>query len=181
MSVLKLVVAPDPRLEKKAAPVERVDATVQQLMDDMLETMYATNGVGLAAPQVGVSLRVITIDVADTEKGEKPRPMQLANPEVTWASEETAICQEGCLSLPDFYEEVERPSKVKVKALGRSGEVIEFDAEGLLAVCVQHEIDHLNGKIFVDRISRTKRDIIIRKLQKNKKLDAYDKEVYDLR
>lgn len=181
MSVLKLVIAPDPRLEKRAVPVERVDDVVGQLMDDMLETMYATNGVGLAAPQVGVSLRVITVDTADTEKGEKPNPMQLANPEVVWESEETAICQEGCLSLPDFFEEVIRPAKVKVKALNRQGEVIEIEAQGLLAVCLQHEIDHLNGKIFVDRISRTKRDIIIRKLQKNKKLHTYDEEVYDLR
>jgi peptide deformylase len=181
MAVLKLVVAPDPRLEKKALPVERVDAAVGQLMDDMLETMYATRGVGLAAPQVGVSLRVITVDVADTEKGEKPAPMQLANPEIIWASDETAICQEGCLSLPDFYEEVERPAKVKIKALNRQGKEIELAAEGLLAVCLQHEIDHLNGKIFVDHISRTKRDIIIRKLQKNKKLHSYDKDVYDLR
>jgi len=181
MAVLKLVVAPDPRLEKKALPVERVDDAVGQLMDDMLETMYATKGVGLAAPQVGVSLRVITVDVADTEQGEKPTPMQLANPEIVWASEETAICQEGCLSLPDFFAEVERPAQVKVKALNRQGEVVEITAEGLMAVCLQHEIDHLNGKIFVDHISRTKRDIIIRKLQKNKKHDAYDKKVYDLR
>lgn len=181
MATLKLLLAPDPRLEKNALPVVGVDAAVGRLMDDLLETMYATHGVGLAAPQVGVSLRVIVADIADSQQGEKPTPLQLANPEVVWASEDMSVCQEGCLSLPDFYEEVERPAHVKIRALNRQGQQVDIEAEGLLAVCLQHEIDHLNGKIFVDHISRLKRDIILRKLQKNKKLHSYDQKVYDLR
>jgi peptide deformylase len=167
MAVLPIVVAPDPRLKRTAEPVATVDAGVAALMDDMLETMYAAPGIGLAAPQVGVLKRVIVVDVA--REGEPPRPLRMANPEVVWSSEEINVHEEGCLSLPDMYEDVTRPARVRVRYLDRDNREQEIEADGLLATCVQHEIDHLNGKLFVDYLSTIKRGMILRKLQKRKK------------
>ena len=167
MALLPIIVAPDPRLKKRCAPVEQVDDEIRRLMDDMLETMYDAPGIGLAAPQVGVLKRIIVVDVAAKEG---PRePVQMVNPELVWASEEEASYEEGCLSLPEHYAEVERPAAVKVRYLDREGETQEMEAEGLLATCVQHEMDHLEGLLFVDHISALKRKMILRKLIKAKK------------
>lgn len=172
MAVLEILVAPDPRLKEVAQPVEKVDDEIRQLMDDMLETMYSAKGVGLAATQLGIAKRVIVVDIAHPDHNEEPTPYKLANPEVIWASEELIDWTEGCLSVPEFYEDVTRPKKCKVKALNEKGEEVIIEAEDLLAVCLQHEIDHLNGKLFVDHISRLKRTRIIKKLEKLKKLGA---------
>ncbi len=167
MAVLPIITAPDPRLKLQAKAVDKVDAQVRRLMDDMLETMYVAPGIGLAAPQVGVAKRIIVIDVAD--KGELPRPYRMANPEIVWKSDETATYEEGCLSVPEYYADVERAAKVRVRYLDEHNEIRELEAEGLLAVCIQHEIDHLAGTLFVDHISALKRGIILRKLGKAKK------------
>ncbi|MEQ8665203.1 MAG: peptide deformylase [Rhodospirillales bacterium] len=167
MARLPILVAPDPRLKERAKPVERVDDEVRRLMDDMLETMYDAHGIGLAAPQVGVLKRVIVVDVARPE--EDPQPMALANPEVVWESDDLVGREEGCLSLPDHYAEVVRPSHVRVRYLDRENEIREIEADGLLGVCIQHEIDHLEGTLFVDHIGSVKRSMIIRKLTKAKR------------
>ena len=170
MAVLPVIVAPDPRLKVKSEPVDSVDETIRTLMDDMLDSMHAHNGIGLAAPQIGVTKRVIVIDVGP--KDEDSNPMRLANPEVIWSSDEEIENEEGCLSLPTYYADVVRPERVKVKYLDYDNEPQEIEADGILAVCVQHEIDHLDGVLFVDHISMLKRKMILRKLQKSKKLDA---------
>lgn len=174
MALLPIIVAPDPRLKVKAEPVERVDETVAKLMADMLETMYAAPGVGLAAPQVGIAKQVIVVDVA--EEKTKPHPLKMANPEIVWASTELFTYEEGCLSLPEEYEEVRRPAKVRVRYLDETNTAQEIEAEGLLAVALQHEIDHLSGILFVDHLSSLKRGMIIRRLQKQKKSGALDNE-----
>ncbi|EKV32434.1 Peptide deformylase [Caenispirillum salinarum AK4] len=168
MALLPILVAPDPRLKTKAKPVEKVDAETAQLMEDMLETMYAAPGIGLAAPQVGVSKRVIVVDVAP--EGEK-NPLRMANPEVIWASDELREYEEGCLSLPEQYDAVTRPDRVKVRYIDHQNEIREIEADGLLATCIQHEIDHLDGKLFVDHLSSLKRNMVLRKLTKLKKSD----------
>lgn len=168
MAVMPIIVAPDPRLKIKAKPVDAVDDDVRKLMDDMLESMYAANGIGLAAPQVGDSRRVIVIDV--TRENEDPKPMALANPQIIEISDDDRIHEEGCLSLPDHFAEVERPAWVKVRYLDRDNEIREFMAEGIMATCIQHEMDHLDGVLFVDHVSSLKRNMILRKLQKAKKL-----------
>ena len=167
MALLPIITAPDPRLKIKARPVAKVDATVRRLMDDMVETMYQAVGIGLAAPQVGVALRVIVLDVA--REGEKPNPIRLANPEILWRADETTVSNEGCLSLPEHYAEVTRPAGIRLRYLDHENEIREIDAEGLLATCIQHEIDHLDGVLFVDHISSLKRGIILRKLAKAKR------------
>ena len=172
MSRLAIIIAPDPRLKIKPKPVAAVDDAIRLLMDDMLETMYAAQGIGLAATQVGEAERVIVVDVSPLEGD--PEPMQLANPEVIWASDERVMCEEGCLSLPSYYAEVERPARVRVCYLNYQNEIREINAEGPLATCIQHEIDHLDGKLFVDLLSALKRGIILRKLKKQKKTDAKD-------
>ncbi len=170
MAILPIITAPDPRLQRQAKPVEKVDAAVRKLMDDMLETMYAAPGIGLAAPQVGVLKRVIVVDCAKAE--EKPQPYKLANPEILWQSEELLTNNEGCLSLPEHYADVTRPAEVKVRYLDEQNEIRELHAKGLLATCIQHEIDHLEGTLFVDHISALKRNIILRKLAKLKRQKA---------
>jgi peptide deformylase len=167
MAILPIIVAPDPRLKRKCAPVERVDAETRRLMDDMLETMYEAPGIGLAAPQVGVTKRVIVVDVAG--KDEARQPYLMADPELLWVSDEDATYEEGCLSLPEHYAEVARPAAIKVRYLDRDNEIRELDADGLLATCIQHEMDHLDGILFVDHISALKRNMILRKLLKAKK------------
>jgi peptide deformylase len=168
MALLPIITAPDPRLKVKARPVATVDDKVRRLMDDMLETMYHAIGIGLAAPQVGVPSRVLVLDVA--REGEKPQPLKLANPEILWRSEETMASNEGCLSLPEHYADVFRPAKVRLRYLDHQNEIRELEAEGLLATCLQHEIDHLDGVLFVDHISPIKRSIILRKLAKAKRV-----------
>jgi peptide deformylase len=170
MAKRSIIVAPDPRLKQRAEPVERVDREVRRLMDDMLESMHAAAGIGLAAPQVGVLKRVIVVDVSPPE--EPPAPYRMADPEVIWRSLEQVTGEEGCLSLPEQYGDVTRPSSIRVRYLDEHGEVRELAADGLLGKCIQHEIDHLEGTLFVDHLSQLKRGIILRKLAKVKKLSA---------
>jgi len=170
MARLSVIVAPDARLRLKCAPVARVDDYVRRLMDDMLETMYAAPGLGLAAPQVGVTKRVIVVDAA--REGEEPRPMRLANPELLWTSEERAPYREGCLSLPDVFVEIERPARVRVRFLDHENEIREVEADGVLAHCLQHEMEHLDGILFIDRLSALRRSIILRRLSKARRQEA---------
>ena len=167
MAVLSIIVAPDPRLKQVAKPVAKVDAEVRRLMDDMLETMYKAPGIGLAAPQVGVLKRVIVVDIA--REDEKPQPLRMANPELISVSDEDAVYNEGCLSLPEHYADVTRPAAIKVRYIDHENEIRELEADGLLATCIQHEMDHLEGVLFVDHISSLKRNIILRKLAKTKR------------
>ena len=170
MALKTILTAPDPRLKKKSVPVAAVDADVRQLMDDMLETMYAAPGIGLAAPQIDVLKRVIVLDIdrEDTKTG----PLLMANPEIVEASDEDVVYEEGCLSLPEHYSDVVRPARVTVRYLDRDGETKEMACEGLLATCVQHEIDHLNGVLFIDYLSKLKRDRITTKFRKAAKREA---------
>ena len=170
MALLDVLVAPDPRLKVKAKPVAKVDDRVRRLMDDMLETMYAAPGIGLAAPQVGVARRVIVVDTA--REGDAPQPLKIANPEILWRSDELATYSEGCLSLPEHYADVERPAAIKLRYLDYQNEVREIELQGLPATCIQHEMDHLEGVLFVDHISALKRNIILRKLAKAKRLKS---------
>jgi len=167
MAILPIITAPDPRLKQLCEPVEKVDAEVRKLMADMLETMYAAPGIGLAAPQVGVLKRVIVLDLA--REDEEPQPLKMANPEIVWVSDEDAVYNEGCLSLPEHYADVARPSACDVRYLDDQNEIRMLEAEGLLATCVQHEIDHLEGILFVDHLTALKRNMILRKLLKAKK------------
>jgi peptide deformylase len=170
MAKLDIIIAPDPRLKLKCKPVAKVDAKVARLMDDMLGTMYAAPGIGLAAPQVGVTQRIIVLDVA--REDEKPAPIKMANPELVWVSDEDVTYNEGCLSLPEHYADVTRPRAIRVRYLDHQNEIRELEAEGLLATCIQHEMDHLDGVLFVDHITALKRNIILRKLLKAKKTGA---------
>ena len=170
MSILPIITAPDPRLKLKARPVAAVNDGIRRLMDDMLETMYLAPGIGLAAPQVGVTKRVLVLDVAG--EGEKPAPLKIANPEILWRSEELATYSEGCLSLPEHYADVTRPAEIKLRYLDYQNELRELHAKGLLATVIQHEMDHLEGTLFVDHISALKRNIILRKLAKAKRQGA---------
>ena len=167
MALLPIITAPDPRLKIKARPVAAVDDRVRRLMDDMVETMYHAIGIGLAAPQVGVAQRVIVVDVA--REGEKPQPMRIANPEIIWRSDVLTTANEGCLSLPEHYADVERSAEIRLRYLDHENEIREIDAKGLLATCIQHEMDHLDGVLFVDHISALKRNMILRKLAKAKR------------
>ncbi|HTS90867.1 MAG TPA: peptide deformylase [Stellaceae bacterium] len=170
MAVLPIITAPDPRLKLKAKPVAKVDDEIRRLMDDMLETMYLAPGIGLAAPQVGVLKRVLVVDVAGED--EKPAPLKIANPEILWRSEELATYNEGCLSLPEHYADVARSAAIKLRYLDYQNEIREIEAKGLLATVIQHEMDHLEGVLFVDHISSVKRGIILRKLAKAKRQAA---------
>jgi peptide deformylase len=170
MALLPIIIAPDPRLKQIAAPVARVDDDIRQLMDDMLETMYQAPGIGLAAPQVGRLQRVIVVDAA--AKDEERAPLLMANPELIQVSEEDLNYEEGCLSLPEYYAEVVRPAEIRVRYLDHENEIRELDAEGLLATCIQHEMDHLEGILFVDYLSALRRNMILRKLTKTKKADV---------
>ncbi len=174
MALREIITAPDSRLKQKSKPVEGgVSDAHRALMDDMLETMYAAPGIGLAAIQVGVPLRIIVMDLARDEDAKAPR--FFVNPEIVWASEELKLWEEGCLSVPDIYDDIERPAQVKLRSLNYSGEQVVEDAEGLFATCIQHEMDHLEGVLFIDHLSRLKRENVLRKLKKAKKealLDA---------
>ena len=164
MALREILVVPDPVLKQISAPVEAVDDDLRALMDDMLETMYEAPGIGLAAIQVGVAKQVIVMDLAGPDEPRAPR--YFVNPEILWASEETAPYEEGCLSIPEIYDEVERPAQVKLKYLGYDGKEVIEDAEGLFAVCIQHEMDHLRGVLFIDYLSRLKRDRAVAKVKK---------------
>jgi peptide deformylase len=167
MAKMEILTFPDERLRRRAEPVETVDERVRQLVDDMLETMYAAPGIGLAAIQVNVPKRVVVIDTSE----DKSAPLCLINPEILGRDGEEQM-EEGCLSVPGFYETVTRAERVKVRALGRDGEPFELEADGLLAVCIQHEIDHLDGRLFVDHISALKRQRIRKKLEKDRRQAA---------
>jgi len=171
MTVKPLVILPDPILRRVSEPVLRVDADVRRLADDMLETMYDAPGIGLAAIQIGEPLRMLVIDLSK-EDAEEKAPQVFLNPEVVRASDERSVYEEGCLSIPDYYAEVERPATVTLRYLGLDGAVHETEAEGLLATCLQHELDHLNGVLFIDHISKLKRDMVIRKFTKASKRTA---------
>ncbi len=172
MAILPVIVAPDARLTVTSAPVERVDATLRTLMDDMLETMYAAPGVGLSAVQVGVPKRVIVIDIA--LRDEPRAPLRLVNPEIVWTSDGMTTNEEGCLSLPDHFAQVTRPAAVAMRHLDDDNERRDLRAEGMLAACIQHEMDHLEGILFVDRISALRRRIILRKLVKARRSGALE-------
>ncbi|MBX3492756.1 MAG: peptide deformylase [Parvibaculum sp.] len=168
MAIREIITAPDPRLKEVSKPVDKVDDGLRALMDDMLETMYAAPGIGLAAIQIGVPKQVIVMDLA--RDGEKPAPRYFINPEILWTSEDTAVYEEGCLSVPDMYEDVERPARCRVRYLDYQGEIREEECDELLATCLQHEMDHLKGILFIDHLSRVKRSMMLKKLIKQKKL-----------
>ena len=169
MTIRPIVSAPDRRLKSKAAPVAAVDDDVRRLMDDMLETMYDAPGIGLAAPQIGVLSRVVVMDLGEEDDR---KPIRMANPCIVKASEEEAVANEGCLSLPEIYVDVTRPVAVTARYLDENGEEREIEAEGLLARCIQHEIDHLDGVLHVDYLSALRRNMILRKLDKQRKVEA---------
>jgi len=164
MALREIITLPDPRLRLVSKPVDAIDDSVRRLIDDMFETMYEAPGIGLAAIQIGEPRRVVTMDLA--KKDEPRNPQVFLNPEVLWTSDEIGVYEEGCLSIPEYYEEVERPAQVKVGYLGLDGAAHEVEAAGLLATCLQHEIDHLNGVLFIDHLSKLKRSRVIKKFSK---------------
>ena len=164
MAIRPIIILPDPKLRLASAPVETIDHAVKTLVTDMFETMYDAPGIGLAAVQLGDMRRVITIDIA--REGEPKQPLALINPEIIAVSDEMSVYNEGCLSIPEYYEEVERPARVSVRYRDLDGAVIEREADGLLATCLQHEIDHLNGVLFIDHLSKLKRDRVTKKFVK---------------
>ncbi len=167
MSQRKIVIEPDPILRKVSEPIEKVDNDLRKLLDDMLETMYAAPGIGLAAVQVGILKRLIVIDISKDK--EKKNPLFLINPEIVSKSKNTSIYEEGCLSLPGHFAEIERPAECQINFLDYNGKKKEISAKGLLSTCIQHELDHLNGILFIDYLSKLKKDMIIKKLVKHKK------------
>ncbi len=166
MAIRKIITPPNPLLRQPSLKVAEVDDTIRQLIRDMFDTMYDAPGIGLAAVQVGEPLAVIVMDTANGEEGEAPRPLALVNPEVVWASEKKATWQEGCLSVPEIYDEVERPAEVRVRYLDENGQEQERHFTGLDAICVQHEIDHTKGILFIDHLSRLKRERYLKKVIK---------------
>ena len=164
MAIRPILIAPDPRLKAMSEEIAGVDADIRALADDMLESMYAADGIGLAAIQIGVPKRVLVMDLV--RKDGKNEPRVFVNPKILWTSDETALCQEGCLSVPDIWEEVERPAQIRAEYLDRDGRLHNIEAEGLLATCLQHEIDHLEGILFVDHLSRLRRSMALKKLAK---------------
>jgi peptide deformylase len=166
MALRTILTIPDPLLKRVSEPVETVDDELRALMDDMLETMYAAPGIGLAAIQIGVPKRIIVMDLA--KEGEPKQPRYFVNPEITWRSDELFVYQEGCLSVPEIYDDVERPARVRLTYLDYEGKRVEEEAEGLYAVCIQHEMDHLEGVLFIDYLSRLKRDRAVAKVKKAK-------------
>ena len=164
MALREILTVPNPVLKQVSTPVERVDDDLRQLMDDMLETMYAAPGIGLAAIQVGVPRQVIVMDLA--RQDDPPEPRYFVNPEILWASDETAPYEEGCLSVPEVYDEVDRPARVRLRYLDYNGQEVIEEAEGLFAVCIQHELDHLKGVLFIDHLSRLKRDRAVARVRK---------------
>ena len=168
MTIKPLIILPDPILRQVSSPIETIDSEVKTLADDMLETMYDAPGIGLAAIQIGVARRMLVLDVS--KDGEDKKPLVFINPEVVASSDARSVYEEGCLSIPDYYAEVERPAVITVKHLDRDGKEQLTEADGLLATCLQHEIDHLNGVLFIDHISKLKREMVIRKFTKAAKM-----------
>ncbi len=168
MAARPILIAPDPRLKAVSSAVHTVDSDIRKLAADMLDSMYAAEGIGLAAIQIGVPKRVLVMDLAQKDKKNEPRIF--INPKLLWVSEEMAVCQEGCLSVPDIWEDVERPAQIRAEYLDEHGETKTLDAEGMLATCLQHEMDHLEGVLFLDHISRLKRSMALKRLAKAKKL-----------
>ncbi|HLW92366.1 MAG TPA: peptide deformylase [Roseiarcus sp.] len=173
MAIRPIIILPDTRLRQVSEPVKSVDDATRALMDEMVETMHEAPGIGLAAIQVGVPKRIVVLDLA--KKDEPPQPRYFVNPEIVWSSEEKSTYEEGCLSIPEYYEEVERPARIKAKFLDRDGKLREIEAEGLMATALQHEIDHLNGVLFIDHISKLKRDRVIKKFVKQAKQKESEK------
>jgi peptide deformylase len=168
MTVRPILTAPDPRLKAVSTDVEAVDSAIRTLIDDMADSMYAADGIGLAAVQIGVAKRVVVIDL--DQKDGKKNPVAYINPKIVWASDELASFEEGCLSVPEIWDDVERPARIKCEYLDRDGKVQVLEADGMLATCLQHEMDHLNGVLFIDHLSRLKRSMAVKKLTKLKKL-----------
>ena len=179
MAVRPIITLPDALLRQKSAPVTKVDGAVQAILDDMIETMYDAPGIGLAGVQVGVMERLVVLDVARSD--EPPRPLFMVNPEIVQASSDLMVYEEGCLSIPEFYEDVERPARVHVRFVDRNGAECEMEAEGLLAVAIQHEIDHLDGVLFIDHISRLKRERVVKRFTKAARLAQEDGRPLDAR
>lgn len=172
MALLPILIMPDPILRAVAKPAGKITKETERLLDNMLETMYHAPGIGLAAPQIGVGERLVTIDLGErggVEDGKISDPLKLINPEIIWKSEDTNVYEEGCLSIPGINAEITRPSRVKLRYTDIAGKTQELDTGGLLAICIQHEIDHLNGVLFVDYLSKLKRDLITRKMVKLKR------------
>ena len=167
MTQRKIIIEPDTILRKKSDPLEKVDNELRKLMDDMLETMHAAPGIGLAAVQIGVLKRIVVIDIP--KEKEKKKPIFLINPEIVYKSKKTSIYEEGCLSLPGYFAEIERPAECQIEYLDYNGKKKEMKVDGLLATCIQHEVDHLNGVLFIDYLSKLKKDMIVKKLIKHKK------------
>ena len=177
MAIRPLVILPDAQLRLVSKPVEAVTPEIRTLVADMFETMYDAPGIGLAAIQIGVPLRVVTIDLSKPEakEGEEPEPKKpqvFINPEIIWSSEEFSVYEEGCLSIPEYYEEVERPARVKVRYMNLDGATQEIEADGILATCLQHEIDHLNGILFIDHLSRLKRERVTKRFAKHARRES---------
>jgi peptide deformylase len=168
MAIRPILIAPDPRLKAVSAPVEKVDAEIRKLAEDMADSMYAAEGIGLAAVQIGVAKRVIVMDLE--QKDGKKDWRAFINPRITWASEEMATFEEGCLSVPEIWDDVERPARIRCEYLDLDGKKIEIEADGMFATCLQHEMDHLQGVLFIDHFSRLKRSMALKKLTKAKKL-----------
>ncbi|HWA04182.1 MAG TPA: peptide deformylase [Rhizomicrobium sp.] len=168
MAIRPILTAPDPRLKAVSEPVVQVDDEIRRLIDDMADSMYEADGIGLAAVQIGVPKRVIVMDL--DQKSGKRNPRVFINPKILWASEEMAVFEEGCLSVPEIWDEIERPARIKAEHLDRNGEIRLLEADGMLATCLQHEMDHLEGVLFIDHLSKLKRSIALRKLQKAKRL-----------
>ena len=164
MALRHIITLPDPKLRLISKPIERVDDSVRKLLDDMVQTMHEAPGVGLAAIQIAEALRLVVVDIA--KKDEPPQPLQFINPEIVWSADDRSVYEEGCLSIPEYYEEVERPASVRARFIDRNGKPQEILAEGLLATVLQHEIDHLDGVLFIDHISKLKRDRVTKKFAK---------------
>ncbi len=166
MALREILTVPDPVLKQVSQPVAVVDDELRALMDDMLETMYEAPGIGLAAIQIGIPKRVLVMDLARKEDDEGPKPRHFVNPEIVWRSDDLAVYEEGCLSVPEIFDEVERPARVRLRYLDYDGKAVEEEADGLFAVCIQHEMDHLNGVLFIDHLSRLKRSRAVAKVKK---------------
>lgn len=179
MAVRPIITLPDTLLRQRSAPVGTVDAAVRDILDDMIDTMYDAPGIGLAGVQVGVMKRLVVLDVA--RKDEAPQPLFLVDPEIVETSQDLIVYEEGCLSIPDYYEDVERPERVRVRFKDRDGAECEMEAEGLLAIALQHEVDHLNGVLFIDHISRLKRERVVKRFAKAARLAQEEGRAYDAR
>ena len=171
MALRPVLLIPDKRLKKVAMPVREIDKSIHALVDDMFETMYEAPGIGLAGPQIGVMSRIVVMDCA-REEDEEPDPIAMINPEILWFSEELRVHEEGCLSIPEYFEDVERPDNIRIRYKDVDNKIVEREADGLLATCMQHEVDHLDGKLFIDYLSRLKREIITKKFTKLARREA---------